>query len=121
MIATICLTQFRNAGGIVGYVVTVLLMKQAYDCRFDPNGDFAHCTSQEICEATRVGAFVEYQIDKTSPNYFENWFHEMDLLCFPSSKIMAFGTVWCLSAGVTGVVCSNLAERVGRWKTIVFW
>jgi MFS family permease len=94
-------------------------MKQSYDCRFDPSNDFRHCSTQEICAAKDISGFVEYKIDTTTPSYFENWYHDMDVLCMPMSAVMALGTAWAVSSGLSGIVCSGLAEQVGRKKTIV--
>jgi MFS family permease len=97
------------------------MMKQLYDCRYDSQSDFGHCPTNEICAAREAGLFVEYTIDKTYTNYFDNWFNQMDLMCVPPSKYMTLGSVFYFSAGISGVLLSSFAELHGRKKTIVLF
>ena len=50
-IATFCFMVIRNQNNQFNYGLTFLLMKQLYDCRYDPASDFTHCPSEEICAA----------------------------------------------------------------------
>lgn len=43
----------------------------------------------------------------------------MDLLCQPTSKIMAFGSFYFICAGISGSLLSSFAESSGRRKTIL--
>jgi MFS family permease len=94
-------------------------MKQLYDCRYDANSDFKHCPTDQICAAREAGLFVEYTIDKTYPNYFDNWFNQMDLMCVPPSRYMAIGSVLFFFAGVAGLTLYGLADKFGKKKVIV--
>jgi MFS family permease len=57
-------------------------------------------------------------MDATYANYFDNWFNQMDLICVPPSKYMALGSVFYLSAGISGILFGGLAESMGRKKTV---
>jgi MFS family permease len=61
---------------------------------------------------------VEYTIDVTYANYFDNWFNQMDLICVPPSKYMALGSAFYLSAGISGIIFGRVAESMGRKKTV---
>lgn len=95
-------------------------MRQLYNCRFDADSALQSCTTESICEARQNGAFVEYEIDTTNINYFNNWYHQMDLMCMSQSQIFAFGSVFFVCAGISGSAFSALAEISGRRKTILY-
>jgi hypothetical protein len=108
----------RNQNNQYNYGLTFLLMKQLYDCRYDPSKDFQHCPSDEICAAREAGQFVDYTIDTSYANYFDNWFNQMDLMCVPRSKYMALGSAFFMCAGFSGILLGGFAERLGRKKTV---
>lgn len=120
-IAITCLMVFRNSGNTFNYAFPFLLMKQLYDCRYNTTDEFMHCSTADICAAKASNIFVEYQIDTTDHNYFENWYDQLDLLCSPTSEVMMFSSVFFFAAGTGGILLASLAERLGRKKTITIF
>lgn len=111
----------RLSGNTFSYGFTFLVMKQIYDCRFNPEEAFASCSTESICAARQSGDFVEYQIDTTYENYFDNWYHQMDLMCETPQKYMAMGSVFLACAGVSGLILSAFVDRIGRKRTIMIF
>ena len=69
--------------------------------------------------AREKGEFVDYEIDQNYENYFNNWYHEMDLMCMAPVKYLSFQTFFLITMGVSGVVLNWVPEVHGRKKTLI--
>lgn len=64
---------------------------------------------------------IEYQIDPTYENYFENWYDQMRLLCFNPNKYMLIPMAYFICAGLSGLVLSAYVDRLGRRRAILLF
>lgn len=116
-VITVAMCVWRNSGMAAVYMYFYLILPQTYLCRTEQDAAFETCDAHSvICPRLAAGEFVEYEVDKESFTYLENWQQEMDLMCEPESKLMINSTVYFIAFGIGGILSFPLLDRIGRLR-----
>jgi len=116
--ATIAMMITRNSGFYLFNAFPYLVMDQKYECRDNATGVYSSCTAEQICDES--GPTVTYRVDKSYEYYLNNWFTEMDMVCFSEQAISSMLTLFFVGFAIGGLVMYPLPDKYGRRKSMLF-
>lgn len=77
--------------------------------------NWLRCTKSMICNNTKN---ITYKVDKTRPDYFENWYTKDKLICENPSKYAQVGFAYFIGY-FCGVVLFPLPDALGRKGSLI--
>jgi MFS family permease len=63
------------------------------------------------------GSGVEYMPNTSDPNYWNNWYVQMDMACINLFYVGLIYTVMRITEGCVGIMLSGITDRIGRRKS----
>ena len=121
LITTIALTLTRNAGGYLFYTFALLTAEQAYLCQPDENSTMGACENTLICEELAAGHDIVYAPDTTNPDYFNNWYIQMGLMCLSPAVVGLWFTMARITEGNVGWFMVGKTEAFGRKNGVLLF
>lgn len=120
-LATIVLSIARNSGCFLFYSFALLTAAQSFVCATDGQTEMSPCTNDLICSELGNGHAVDYAADTSDPNYFSNWYLQMNLLCKPVTMIGLLFTFERITEGIVGCSIVGLTDKLGRKKSTILF
>lgn len=111
----------RTSGVYLFYSFSLLTSEQAMLCQSDESLIMGSCENTYICSELASGHDVVYTPDTSNPDYFNNWFLQMGLLCMNPAIIGLLFTIERLSEGVVGFLLYGKTEGHGRKNAVLFF
>ena len=82
-------------------------------------GEYDHCSSEDICHAKDNDAsYSDYQVDTSYFYYLKNWFTEMDLVCMTPASIGMMITAYYIGFAMGGLFFA-FPDKYGRKKSLI--
>ena len=108
----------RNGGCYMYYPFAYLVLQQKYLC-LNEDGEYDHCSSEDICGAKdRDASYSDYQVDTSYLYYLKNWFTEMDLVCMTPAAIGMMITAYYIGFAMGGLFFA-FPDKYGRKKSLI--
>jgi hypothetical protein len=63
------------------------------------------------------GSGVDYMPNTLDPNYWNNWYVQMDWACINLFYVGLIYTVMRITEGCVGIMLSGITDRIGRRKS----
>lgn len=106
----------RNMGAYLYYPFAILTAEQPYLCQFTANGAYESCDKDQVCEAMQPGSGVNYMLDSSNPNAWNNWYVQMDMACMNLFYVGMIYIIMRVTEGCVGIMLAGITDRIGRRK-----
>ena len=107
----------RNMGAYMYYPFSILTSEQPYLCQFTDGGEYESCDKSQVCAAMQPNSGVNYMVDLTNPNAWNNWYVQMDMACMNLFYVGLIYIVMRITEGCCGILLAGITDRIGRRKS----
>lgn len=107
----------RNMGAYLYYPFSILTAEQPYLCQSTAGGPYESCDKAQVCAAMQPGSGINYMVDLSDPNSWNNWYVQMDMACMNLFYVGLIYIIMRVTEGCVGVMLAGITDRIGRRKS----